>query len=67
MLSPDKSLLTSKATNSSARNSNRACRCCEIPLTGPAHHTLCRPCWHWQHHAKAIRMDARHFREGARS
>ena len=67
MLSPDKSLLTPKAINSSARNYNRACRNCGISLAGPAHHTLCRPCWHWQHHAKAIRMAARYFREEARS
>lgn len=43
-----------------------SCRICRIPLTGPQHHTLCRPCWHWQRHAQAVRTFARFMREEAR-
>ena len=43
-----------------------ACRLCGIALAGPQHHTLCRPCWHWNQHAKATAQAARYFREEAR-
>lgn len=77
MLSPDVSTLTANAINrtrphkANALNqpqphSTRACRCCEIPLTGPAHHALCLTCWHWTRHAQATRMAARWFAREAR-
>ena len=42
--------------------SRPACRVCSQPLAGPPHHTLCRPCWHWQQHARATAMAVRYFR-----
>ena len=47
-------------------HSTRLCRCCGIALTGPAHHPLCRPGWHWQQPAKATAQAARFFRGEAR-
>lgn len=41
----------------------RICRSCEAPITGPDHHTLCKPCWTWRRHRAATRALVRHFAE----
>ena len=44
----------------------RVCRNCEIPIFGPAHHTLCRSCWIWRHHRAANRAMVTMFRKEVR-
>lgn len=41
----------------------RCCRNCQALFTGPAHHRLCRSCWHWHRHRAATRNLVRFFME----